>query len=145
MSGRARALPAADDTGSVTLWMLGCCLLVLALGGVSLDLWRAFSERRAVAATADAAALAAASAIDEDRYRSTNDLALVPDVAEARARASLHAQLDTAAVRSSDVSVARDRATVTVRGHVGFTLLRLFGAGGFDVEVTSTATPARSA
>jgi len=132
------------ERGSITLWMLGCCILVLALGGLSLDLWRAFSERRAVAAAADAAALAAASAIDEDRYRVLAEVVLVPDRAVERARSSLAAQLDTASVQSSDVSVDRDRATVTVRGHVGFTLLRLFGTGGFDIEVTSTATPARS-
>jgi len=134
--GRAR--------GSVTLWMLGCCLLVLALGGLSLDLWRAFSARRAIASTADAAALAAASAVDEDRYRSTAEVVLVPRLAEQRAQASLRAQLDTAPVQSSRVTVEHDRATVTVRGHVGFTLLRLLGDGGFDIEVTSTATPARS-
>jgi len=130
--------------GSVTLWMLGCCLLVLTLGGLSLDLWRAFSERRAVAAAADAAAVAAASAIDEDQYRSSADVVLVPANAEARARASLSAQLDTASVRSARVVVDRNTATVTVRAHIGFTLLRLVGDGGFDIEVTSTATPVRS-
>jgi uncharacterized membrane protein len=124
--------------------MLGCCLLVLALGGLSLDLWRAFSERRAAASTADAAALAAASAIDEDRYRSTAAVVLVPELAQARAQASLHAQLDIASVRSTQITIADDRASVTVRAHVDFTLLRLLGTGGFDVVVTSTAAPARS-
>ena len=47
------------------------CLVLFALGGISLDLWRAFSERRALAATADAAALAGASAVDEARYRAS--------------------------------------------------------------------------
>ena len=136
--------PRGRARGSVTLWMLGCCLLVLALGGLSLDLWRAFSARRAIASTADAAALAAASAVDEDRYRSTAEVVLVPRLAEQRAQASLRAQLDTAPVQSSRVTVEHDHATVTVRGHVGFTLLRLLGDGGFDIEVTSTATPARS-
>ena len=104
--------------------------------------WRATS--RAIASTADAAALAAASAVDEDRYRSTAEVVLVPRLAEQRAQASLRAQLDTAPVQSSRVTVEHDHATVTVRGHVGFTLLRLLGDGGFDIEVTSTATPARS-
>ncbi|MFI5372728.1 MAG: pilus assembly protein TadG-related protein, partial [Candidatus Eisenbacteria bacterium] len=49
--------------GTVTLWLLGLCLLLFALGGISLDLWRSFSERRALVATADAAALAGASAV----------------------------------------------------------------------------------
>jgi Flp pilus assembly protein TadG len=124
--------------------MLGCCLLVLTIGGLSLDLWRAFSERRAVAAAADAAALAAASAIDEDRYRSDAQVVLVPEQAEARARASLDAQVDPTSVESAEVTVERDVASVTVRGHVEFTLLRLVGTGGFDIAVTSTASPVRS-
>ncbi|MFI5046356.1 MAG: pilus assembly protein TadG-related protein [Acidimicrobiia bacterium] len=135
---------AGGSRGSVTLWMLGCCLLVLTLGGLSLDLWRAFSERRAVAAAADAAALAGASAVDEARYRSSAEVVLVPSVAEARAQSSLRTQLDTVSVRSAHVTVSRDAATVTVRAYVGFSLLRLVGDGGFDIAVTSTATPARS-
>jgi len=43
-----------DEGGWVALWMLGLALLVLALGGLSLDLWRAISERRELAAAADA-------------------------------------------------------------------------------------------
>jgi uncharacterized membrane protein len=144
MTSRARGQAVDQERGSVTFFLLGCCLLVLALGGLSLDLWRAFSERRAVASTADAAALAAASAIDEAVYRSTAAVVLVPERAQARAQASLRAQLDTASVRSAQITIVGDRATVTVRAHVDFTLLRLLGTGGFDVVVTSTATPARS-
>ena len=132
------------ERGTVTLWLLGCCILVLALGGISVDVWRAFSARRALASAADAAALAGASAIDEDRYRSDAQVALVRDVATLRARASLRDQLDTAAMRGADVSVEDDVVTVTVRGHVGFSLLRLFGQGGFPVVITSAATPRRS-
>ena len=69
---------------------------------MSVDLWRSFSERRALAATADAAARSGASAIDEDRYRTSGEIVLVPDVAEARARASIHRQLDTAALHDVD-------------------------------------------
>jgi uncharacterized membrane protein len=134
-----------EEHGTITLWLLGCCLMVFALGGVSLDLWRSFSERRALAATADAAALSGASAIDEELYRSTGAVALLPDVAAARARSSIRDQLDTQSLRGADVSVHGDRVTVTVRGRVEFTLLRLVGEGGFDIAVTSTATPRRSA
>ena len=52
----------AAEHGTITLWILGLCLMLFLLGGISLDLWRSFSERRALAATADAAALAGASA-----------------------------------------------------------------------------------
>src|SRR5215510_12788295 len=135
---------ARSPRGSVTLWLLSCCILVLALGGLSVDVWRAFSARRSLASAADAAALAGASAIDEDRYRADANVVLVRDVAAARARASLLDQLDTAAMRSAVVFVDDDTVTVTVEGHVAFSLLRLVGQGGFPVAITSTATPRRS-
>ena len=133
------------ERGTVTLWILGLCLMVFALGGISVDLWRGFSARRALASSADAAALAGASAIDEDSYRETGILVLVPEIAEARARGSLRRQLDTAAMRGVEVRSSRESVTVTVRGEVRFTLLRLLGGDAFDVRVDATATPRRSA
>lgn len=132
------------ECGTVTLFLLGLCLMMLALGGVSLDLWRSFSARRALAAAADAAALAGASAIDEDRYRATGALALVPDRAAERARASLAGQLDQGARTATRVRATTEYVTVVVGGSVRFTLLGLLAAGDFAVEVASTAVPRRS-
>lgn len=142
MSGHTR--PRGGERGTVTLWLLGLCLMLFALGGISLDLWRSFSERRALAATADAAALAGASAIDEARYRETGVIALLPTEAEARARAGIAAQLDRAALRTVDVHADAEAVTVVVHGEVGFTLLGILHQGAFEVEVTATATPRRS-
>jgi Flp pilus assembly protein TadG len=134
------------ESGTITLWLLGLCLVLFALGGVSLDLWRAFSERRALAATADAAALAGASAIDEDRYRTSGAVLLDPALAEIRARAHIVQQLDRAALRSVTVYADTEAVTVVVLGNVGFTLLGVLApSGDFDVRVTATATPSRSA
>jgi Flp pilus assembly protein TadG len=130
--------------GTTTLWLLGLCLMLFALGGISVDLWRSFSSRRALAAGADAAALAGASAIDEDRYRSSGTLVLLPALAERRARSSLSNQLDTAALRAVEVDASEQSVTVTVRGNVAFSLLGLFARGDFDVEVVATAVPRRS-
>jgi Flp pilus assembly protein TadG len=130
--------------GTITLWLLGLCLLLFALGGISLDLWRGFSERRALAATADAAALAGASAIDESRYRSSGEVVLIPAEAEARARAGIALQLDRRALRAVDVRADADAVTVVVHGNVGFTLLSLLHQGDLTVQVTATATPRRS-
>jgi Flp pilus assembly protein TadG len=69
MTRRRPTLGARRESGTITLWMLGLCLMLFLLGGISLDLWRAFSERRSLAATADAAAVAGASALDEAAYR----------------------------------------------------------------------------
>jgi Flp pilus assembly protein TadG len=140
----AREPRARGSAGTVVLWLLGVCLLLFALGGISLDLWRAFSERRALAATADAAALAGASALDETRYRTANELVLDPAHAEAQARASIERQVDRAALRSFDVRADPEAVTVVVHGDVGFTLLGLLSRGGFAIEVTATATPRRS-
>jgi Flp pilus assembly protein TadG len=134
-----------EDAGTTTVWMLGLCLLLFALGGVSLDLWRAFSERRSLAATADAAALAGASAIDETQYRASGAIALVPGLAELRARDHIAHQLDRASLRGVAVHADTDAVTVVVRGSVGFTLLGLLAPhDSFDVQVTATATPRRS-
>jgi Flp pilus assembly protein TadG len=118
--------------------------MLFALGGISLDLWRGFSERRSLAAAADAAALAGASAIDEARYRASGEVVLVPALAESRARAHLARQLDRAALRSVSVRVDDVAVTVVVHGEVGFTLLSVVQPGAFDVRVTATATPRRS-
>ena len=132
------------ERGTITLWILGLCLMMFLLGGISLDLWRSFSERRALAATADAAALAGASAIDEDRYRQSGDLVLVPALAEKLARASVSRQVDTRSLRAVEVEATADVVTVVARGRVGLTLLNLLDTADLDVRVTATATPRRS-
>jgi Flp pilus assembly protein TadG len=135
---------ARGSQGTVTLWVLGICLMLFALGGISLDLWRGFSDRRSLAATADAAALAGASAIDEARYRSSGAVVLVPAVAESRAREHIARQLDRDALRAVSVHADDEAVTVVVDGEVGFTLLGLLQPGSFAVRVTATATPRRS-
>ncbi len=132
------------ERGSITLWMLGLGLMVLALGGISLDAWRAFSVRRSLAATADAAALAGASAIDEEQYRATGALVLVPDEAERRAHRSIESQSDRASLQGADVVATSEDVVVVVRGRVEFTLLQLIEPGHFAVRVTATASPRRS-
>jgi hypothetical protein len=118
--------------------------MLFVLGGISLDLWRSFSERRALAADADAAALAGASAIDEDVYRWTGSVVLAPAEAETRARASLARQLDRRALRTVDVSATRESVTVVVHGRVDRSLLQLLHTADLEVQVTATATPRRS-
>lgn len=132
------------EQGTVTLWLLGLCLMLFALGGISLDLWRGFSERRTLAATADAAALAGASAIDEAQYRTSGAVVLVPALAESRARAHIARQTDQASLRQVSVRADDEAVTVVVNGEVGFTLLGLLQPGAFAVRVTATATPRRS-
>lgn len=128
--------------GSITLWLLGLALALLPLGGIALDLGRSFSERRALAAAADAAALAGAGALDEARYRADGAVTLDPVAARLRASRSLDGQLDRAALRGSTVRADADSVTVTVEGTVDLTLLRLIPGGEpFVVRVSATARP----
>ena len=134
-----------DERGTITLWILGLCLMMLLLGGISLDLWRAFSERRSLASAADAAALAGAAAIDEGLFRSTGAVQLDPREAERRARSSLARQFDTDAMRDTLVRATGDGIVVEVRGVVDFTLLHLASPGEpLEIRVEATAQPARS-
>ena len=132
------------EDGSVTLWLLGMSIMLIALGGISVDLWRSFSARRALAAGADAAALAGASAIDEQRYRDSGIVVLLPSVAERRARDSLATQLDQAALLGADVAATEQSVTVVVHGRVGFSLLGILSQGSFELEVAATAAARRS-
>jgi Flp pilus assembly protein TadG len=134
-----------DESGTTTLWMLGLCLMLFLLGGISLDLWRAFSERRSLAATADAAAVAGASALDEAAYRSSGAVRLVPADARRRAQASLAGQLDRRALRDARVEVTEEEVTVVVGGSVEFSLLQIAAPGDeFAVTVRATARPQAS-
>jgi Flp pilus assembly protein TadG len=133
------------EQGTITLWLLGLCMMLFLLGGISLDLWRGFSERRSLAAAADAAAVAGATALDTDAYRATGTVQLIPAEAEQRALASLRDQLDKRSMR--DVQVRADTTTVTVEvhGEVQFTLLQLADPGGdLPITVHATARPTPS-
>jgi Flp pilus assembly protein TadG len=133
------------ESGTIALWMLGLCLMLFLLGGISLDLWRAFSERRSLAASADAAAVAGASALDEAAYRSTGAVRLVPADAQRRARASLADQLDRRALRDARVEATEDAVMVTVGGAVDFSLLQIVAPGDeFAITVHATARPQAS-
>jgi Flp pilus assembly protein TadG len=142
---RVRARSRRRDAGTTTLWMIGLCLMLFLLGGVSLDLWRAFSERRSLAATADAAAVAGASALDEPAYRSSGVVRLLPGDAERRARASLAEQLDRRSLRDARVAATEAEVTVTVGGAVDFSLLQIVAPGDeFAITVRATARPQAS-
>lgn len=130
--------------GAVTLWLLGLCLVLLALGGLAVDLGRGFSERRALHAAADAAALAGAGAIDEAEYRASGRLVLVPAVAEAIARTDVARQFDTRALRDVRVAADQTHVEVLVVGEVHLSLLRLLAPDAFVVEVRARAVPRRS-
>lgn len=128
----------------VVLWLLGVAALILMLGGLSIDLWSVFSERRALVGAADAAAFAGASGIDVDAYRADGTVVLASDVAEALAAATLARQDDAGMLSAAPIiAVAPERITVVLEGRVNLTLLRLLAphTEALDLRVTSTAEP----
>lgn len=130
------------ERGSVTLWTVGMCMVLLVLGGLSLDLWRAFSERRALAGVADAAAIAGAGAIDVGALRTGGPVALDPVAAEQAALASAAAQADVRSLTAVRAVAAPEGVTVTVEGRVALTLLGLLGdLGDLPVQVSATSGP----
>ncbi len=131
-----------DERGSMALWLLGLAVSLLFLGGLSLDLWRAFSERRALAGIADAAAVAGAGGVDEAHYRATGEVRLDAVRAEALAEASLAIQTDTRSLTATRVEADPGLVTVTTQGRVELTLLQvLLPPQGLDITVTARSAP----
>jgi len=134
------------ERGSAPVWFLGLSLCVLMVGAMSAELWRAIGERQELVAMADAAAIAAAAAIDLDHYRSTGDA--VVDRSEATERAL---QVIAGSSGGDDLStapsvrVADDGSSVTVEltREVPFGLIRILALDdqGFSVTGVAVAYP----
>jgi Flp pilus assembly protein TadG len=131
----------AGERGTITLWVLGLCIALMFLGGLSLDLWRAVAERRQLSSMADSAATAAANGVDVQALRA-GTLRLDPVRARAIALASLDEDAHSTLLDGVDVAVVGNRVTVTLRDHVRFSLLGVFmGGRQFDIEVHASAQP----
>jgi len=128
------------ERGSVTLWMLGLSVSLIMLGAVAFDLWRGIGQRRELVAVADGAAVAAASGIDVERWRSEGVLMLDPAEATSRALRSIESS-GAVLVSPPAVTVMGDRVTVRIEGWLSYGFLRLVVEGeGMPVVVSSTAT-----
>jgi hypothetical protein len=129
----------------MTLLGIGLSAMLLFVGGFSLDLWRAHSERRALAELADAAAAAGANGIDTTVYRSSGELVLDPALAEQLAWESIVGQADQRSLVGTPlVSSNADVIVVQIEGEVEMTLLRVFSGGEpFSIQVTAEAAPVR--
>lgn len=113
-----------SDRGSVTIWVLGLSMVLLTFGGLALDYWRALALQRELASVADSAAIAAASGIDENVYRTTGEVVLDDERAVDLAdRAVAWQGVD---VLSTDVIVAPTSVSVTLTGQVELGLLGVF-------------------
>ncbi|MDP9402234.1 MAG: pilus assembly protein TadG-related protein [Actinomycetota bacterium] len=117
-----------DQDGFVTLWVLGVCAMVLFVGGITLDLWRAVATQRAVSAAVDGAAVAGSSGLDEAAFRGSGGdvVQLDPGLARQLAADSLGAQ--PGSDKLVDVAIEATPARITVRAgrRMDFALLKVF-------------------
>lgn len=127
----------ADD-GSVTIWVLGLSILLLLFGGLALDYWRALAQQRELHSVADSAAIAAASGIDEEAYRSGAGVVLDP--ARARGLAEAAVAWQGVDVLATEVDVAPASVTVTLTAAVELGLLGVFVDQSEPLTVRGTAT-----
>ncbi|MEZ5230254.1 MAG: pilus assembly protein TadG-related protein [Acidimicrobiales bacterium] len=126
MSERSRRWTEKPECGQVTLFGVGVVMMLLVVGGVSLDLWRVVAQHRALSEVADAAAAAGSNGIDIAHYRSSGDLALDPVLATSYVEWSVSTQDRPSSFRSARVTrVEPGRITVSVSGRVDFSLLSL--------------------
>ena len=132
-----------DERGdAMVVFVVGLLLVILPLGGISVDLWHSISDERALQSAADAAAAAGAGGIDANAYRYQHRLALDPTLAAGRATASLAGQTGLPALSSPpEISVASEQITVVLREDVHLTLLRIV-AGDRPIRIVATASSA---
>ena len=141
--------------GNVTLFGIGLGIMILAVGGLSMDLWQIVSTRKALTEVADAAAAAGANQIDFDYYRANGDWGVAgsgrflidkPE-ADAVGRAAGVNQPEAAVADSLFIEFNHDNSGVVAiaTGTVDFTFLSIIsGADSLEMQVTSRATPRRT-
>jgi hypothetical protein len=136
------------------LLALVVALLVLGLGGVSIDLWRVLSAHQRLVAVTDSAAAAGAGGVDvEDLYlRGDAEVVLDESAATQLACDYLRRHLTVASCPGADVVITVEAGGITVetRDEVSLSLLRLLlpigGADGrVQVAASATAVPFRIA
>ena len=137
-----------SERGFFTIWTLGLCVIVLFIGGLTMDLWNAFSTWRNLAEIADGA-VAGASKIDLQAYRQDDTKIVLQttsvdgdnETAIDRANAYIDDALlqDGIALSSRDVQVVGQQLVVQLSQPSPTLLSRIFLP---DKEITSTVRSA---
>ena len=102
------------ERGSAALLLPACVLLVVVLGGITVDHAHAFLAQRELANAVSAAANDAATAIDAGAYYASGQVILDPAAAERRAAAALTGRRGTVAELTSWRVHVLDRGRVEV-------------------------------
>ncbi len=128
-----------EESGQITLWVLGLAVALLGLGGISVDLWRVMGERSELAVIADSAAVAGANGVDVEWFRATGEVRLLEPLARDLAL-SILSQEDVVVV---GLTVQNDQMVVQIRREVAFSLLNILTAGqdpSVTIDVVGRAT-----
>lgn len=128
-----------SERGSTTLWTLALAMSLLALGGISIDLWSALGAHRDLAGIADASAAAASSEIDQAAFRDAGQVQLDVDLATTRGLTVIGAQPNGSDLsRAPEIVVGVGEVTVTLYREVDFVLLQWL-SGVQSIEVSAQA------
>ena len=139
-----------EERGFFTIWILGVCVMLLAMGGISIDLWRGFTDRRELAAMTDAAAIAGASQLDLAAFRqdSTNPV-LDPVLAQNAALNYLNTQATESGITFTAppaITVQDNTVFIEASTNVNLTLMKIFSPGKtFTLTTHSAAAPEEAA
>lgn len=138
--------PHRNEHGTFTIWAIGLCLTLFMLGGISVDLWRAFDARRSLNEIADTAARSGASEIDVRERQLYGDVTIDPVQARAASENSIaeNSSIQSIHISSSTVTVDSTNNEVNVEIHSTFSffLLRMLpGASDADIVSKASARP----
>ena len=135
---------ARGDRGSITLLMIGSTMIVMFVGWLAFTMWNGSNERRQLAAAADQAAQAGATALDPVAFRASGARQLDPSTAEQRALDNLAGQGIDDMLTDYSVNATAEQIVVVLEGQVDIGLLRIFDvdSGPIEVRVTAIGIPA---
>jgi hypothetical protein len=129
-----------DESGQVTVLVVGMAMVVFSVAGLAIDGTRAFLERRALQNVADAAALAGADQVDEGAFYEGGGREVHLDADEARSIAGEWLAASGRPLRA-EVVVDDPIVQVSVRSEISTQFLRLVGIDVIPVAVVSRARP----
>jgi Flp pilus assembly protein TadG len=139
----ARRVHHGERGDAMIIWCLLLALLLLPLGGLSIDLWHGIAVQRSLQSAAEDAATAGSSGIDVQQYRATGCLVLQPPAAVTLAQENLALQSHLGPLAAVTISVSPNDQQISVRlqEDVHLTLLSLV-EGDKPLVVTATASSA---
>ena len=136
MSRPVDARRGRGDRGSITLLMIGSTMIVMFVGWIAFTMWNGSNERRHLAAAADQAAQAGATALDPAAFRASGARQLDPSAAEQRALDNLAEQGIDDMLTDYSVNATADQIVWSSKAK---------STSGSYASSTSTAAPSKSA